>query len=128
MQSPVIEPPPPGPTRTRTPPGGVRFPQIGAPGVRTQKDLAASRMLEPPKDPDRISPEEMAAAWTKMHTHAMQLLLKCMADHHNQELIQTYSIGDYSYCIYSSYFLIWTYLGVSELIQTYSIGAFCTAC
>merc|ERR1711959_68455 len=93
MCAPSIEPPPPAPTRTRTPPGGSRFPQIGSPGQRTQKDLAPARARSPPRDPDKVSPDEMAAAWTKMHSHAMQLLLKCMADHHNHELIQTYSIG-----------------------------------
>jgi len=92
MRAPSIEPPPPAPTRTRTPPGGSRFPQIGSPGQRTQKDLAP-RPKSPPRDPDKVSSEEMATAWTKMHSHAMQLLLKCMADHHNHELIQTYSIG-----------------------------------
>lgn len=93
MRAPAIEPPPPAPTRTRTPPGGSRFPQIGSPGQRAQKDLAPPRARSPPRDPDKVSPEEMAAAWTKMHSHGMQLLLKCMADHHNHELIQTYSIG-----------------------------------
>lgn len=93
MRAPSIEPPPPAPTRTRTPPGGSRFPQIGSPGMRTQKDLAPPRARSPPRDPDKVSAEEMASAWTKMHSHGMQLLLKCMADHHNHELIQTYSIG-----------------------------------
>jgi len=92
MRAPSIEPPPPAPTRTRTPPGGSRFPQIGS-AQRVQKDLAPPRAKSPPRDPDKVSPEEMAAAWTKMHSHSLQLLLKCMADHHNHELIQTYSIG-----------------------------------
>merc|ERR1712070_75675 len=74
-----------------------RFPMIdqnAAMREEKQQELIPSptRVL-PMAAPDQLSDGELVSAWARMHGHAMQLLLKCMSDHHDHEYIQTYAIG-----------------------------------
>ena len=70
----------------------------------------------PMPHPDQISDADMAMAWMRMHTHAMQLLLKCMADHHDHEYIQTYAIGAQPHMsLLPSYVFYWYMILISEL-------------
>ena len=106
MRAPMVEPPVPAQSRNKTPTSSSRFPAIDQnKALRDEKQhsLAAMPMRSPMPHPDQISDSDMASAWARMHMHAMQLLLKCMADHHDHEYIQTYAIGDYiHYTLYQS--------------------------
>merc|ERR1712195_309818 len=97
MRAPMVEPPVPMGSRNKTPVVTSRFPQIDQNrAIRDAKQMSLAAM--PMKastmvHPDQISDSDMAQAWARMHMHAMQLLLKCMSDHHDHEYIQTYAIG-----------------------------------
>jgi len=106
MRAPMVEPPVPAHSRNRTPPGsGSRFPKIDQnrgsstvekdPAERrsSRASRASQEFFQSMPHPDQISQADMSMAWMRMHTHAMQLLLKCMSDHHDHEYIQTYAIG-----------------------------------
>lgn len=96
MRAPMVEPPVPAQSRIKTPVVTSRFPQIDqnkALREEKQMSLAAMPARVSMPHPDQISDSDMASAWARMHMHAMQLLLKCMADHHDHEYIQTYAIG-----------------------------------
>merc|ERR1712195_26868 len=97
MRAPMVEPPVPMGSRNKAPVVTSRFPQIDQNrAIRDAKQMSLAAM--PMKastmvHPDQISDSDMAQAWARMHMHAMQLLLKCMSDHHDHEYIQTYAIG-----------------------------------
>ena len=101
--APMVEPPVPAHSRNKTPSGGSgggssRFPLIDQNRGSSRADKLSLIERSPSRatpmpHPDQISDADMAMAWMRMHTHAMQLLLKCMADHHDHEYIQTYAIG-----------------------------------
>lgn len=99
MRAPMVEPPVPAHSRNKTPSGGSsRFPMIDQNRGSSRADKLSLIERSPSRatpmpHPDQISDADMAMAWMRMHTHAMQLLLKCMADHHDHEYIQTYAIG-----------------------------------
>lgn len=84
----MIESPTPKPISPNS-----RFPlieQVKAARAESQAEL------EPPGPmpaPGSVPEEEMEAAWSRMHVHAMQLLLKCMSDHLSQAYIQISAIG-----------------------------------
>lgn len=78
-------------------PSSSRFPMIDQNyAIREEKQqqlkTSPTRAL-PMAAPDQLSEGELVTAWARMHGHAMQLLLKCMSDHHDHEYIQTYAIG-----------------------------------
>merc|ERR1712195_183401 len=95
MRAPVAEPCS-SPLGRKTPTMSL-FPMIVQnSAMRDEKQLelttSPTRVL-PMAAPDQLSDGEMVSAWARMHGHAMQLLLKCMSDHHDHEYIQTYAIG-----------------------------------
>jgi len=95
MRAPVAEPCS-SPLGRKTPTMSI-FPMIVQnSAMRDEKQLelttSPTRVL-PMAAPDQLSDGEMVSAWARMHGHAMQLLLKCMSDHHDHEYIQTYAIG-----------------------------------
>lgn len=97
MRAPMVEPPVPMGSRSKTPVVTSRFPQIDQNrALREEKQMSLAAMpmkTQSMVHPDQISDSDMAQAWARMHMHAMQLLLKCMSDHHDHEYIQTYAIG-----------------------------------
>jgi hypothetical protein len=102
-------------------PSSSRFPMIDQNyAIREEKQqqlkTSPTRAL-PMAAPDQLSEGELVTAWARMHGHAMQLLLKCMSDHHDHEYIQTYAIGHPTALLTASISCTELYVGLRGLAE-----------